>query len=72
MQQRARTQSAPACANTTSRRRTPSGMLDALSSLFISDKNKAEEKADELFRRYSIDTNKKYGEGGYGATHPCC
>jgi len=45
-------------------------MLDALSSLFISDKNKAEEKADELFRRYSIDTNKKYGEGGYGATYP--
>jgi len=28
--------------------------------------------ADQLFARYSIDTGKKYGEGGYGATYPGC
>jgi len=29
-----------------------------------------ETKANELFDRYAIDTQKKYGEGGYGAVYP--
>jgi len=44
-------------------------MLGTISGMFT-DQGKAEERADALFRRYSIDTGKKYGEGGYGATYP--
>jgi len=44
-------------------------MYDAISSLFT-DKGKSEDKAEAMFKRYSIDTAKKYGEGGYGATFP--
>mmetsp|Transcript_4617 Transcript_4617/g.10015 ORF Transcript_4617/g.10015 Transcript_4617/m.10015 type:complete len:459 (-) Transcript_4617:240-1616(-) len=48
-------------------------LSSALSSLFLGDKSdrqRGDSPAEELFRRYSIDTAKKYGEGGYGATFP--
>jgi len=45
-------------------------MLGAITNMLGGDGQKQEEVADELFRRYSIDTGKKYGEGGYGATFP--
>jgi len=45
-------------------------MLGQLSNMFSGDKDKRQEQAEHLFRCYSIDTGKKYGEGGYGATYP--
>lgn len=46
-------------------------MIGQLSSLFTGGRADEQlEMAEELFRRYSIDTGKKYGEGGYGATYP--
>ena len=47
-------------------------MRDLFKHLRISDKHKTHppQDSDDLFHRYSIDTGKKYGEGGYGATYP--
>lgn len=45
-------------------------MLSQLTNMFSDKADKQSEMAEELFRCYSIDTGKKYGEGGYGATYP--
>jgi len=41
---------------------------DAMSSLFSRGEGTEAEENDEMFKRFTIDQAKKYGEGGYGAT----
>merc|ERR1712190_312733 len=66
-----RTSPSALCASRATPRRasiTPS-VADMLKAIF-GDGEDEETKANELFDRYAIDTQKKYGEGGYGAVYP--
>jgi len=41
---------------------------EAMSSLFGRGESASDEENEEMFKRFTIDQAKKYGEGGYGAT----
>jgi len=40
-----------------------------MSALFGNGSDNEDKVSEDLFSRFSIDTGKKYGEGGYGATY---